>query len=161
MRSRAAEEEKVVRTHEAEAAEREAAARQARAESDRKAAEADKLQMQAEERGERASVKRGEHRDWLRAADDLDPDVPEEGRTDSGADGDGHRRHDGLGGGAREDRGTATGYRDGPGSISPADRLHHDRALNTGRSHHGCRSAQPRFHGELTGESLHGHDGGG
>lgn len=120
MRSRVAAEEKAVRTQEAEAAEQEAAARQVRAESDRKAAEADKLQMRADERGESASVKRGEQRDRLRAADDLDPDVPEGERTDVGADVNGHR-HRGPGE-VREDRGAATGLRDGPGSIPPADR---------------------------------------
>ncbi len=121
MRNRAAEEDRVVRTHEAEAAEKEAAARQARAESDRKAAEADKLELQAGERGERASVKRDEQRDRLRAADDLDPDVPEGARTDVGADAGGHRHRE-PGGEEREDLGTVAGHRDGSDSIPPADR---------------------------------------
>jgi Tfp pilus assembly protein PilE len=120
MRDHAAEQERVVRTHEAEAAEREAAARQARAESDRKAAEADKLQMQADQRGGVAAAKRDEQRDRLRAADDLDPDVAEGERTDVGVDENGHR-HGGLGGEVHQDREMATERRDGPGHDSSSD----------------------------------------
>jgi len=101
-----------VRTHEAEAAEQEALARQARAESDRKAAAADRLQMQADERGELASAKRDEQRDRLRAADDLDPDVPEGERNDDRGDADGHR-HRGPGREARDDRGASAEHRAG------------------------------------------------
>jgi flagellar biosynthesis/type III secretory pathway M-ring protein FliF/YscJ len=122
MRSRAAEEERVVRTHEAEAAEQEAAARQARAESDRKAAEADRLELQADERGEVASVKRDEQRDRLRAADDLDPDVTEGEPGDVEADHHGRHAGAGAGGEVREDRGAVTGHRAEPGTIPPADR---------------------------------------
>lgn len=82
MRGRAATEERTVRTREAEAAEEEALARQARAESDRKAATAAQLELQADERGEQATAKRAEQHDRLRAADDLDPDVPNRGRPE-------------------------------------------------------------------------------
>jgi len=116
MRGDAAAEERTVRTHEAEAAEQEALARQARAESDRKAAAADRLQMQADERGEHASAKRDEHRDRLRAADDLDPDVPERERSDDRAD---EGRH-GHGREAQGDRGGVDGAQGRTGS-HPAD----------------------------------------
>jgi len=121
MRSRAAEEERAVRTHEAEAAEQEALTRQARAESDRKAAAADRLQMQADERGELASAKRDEQRDRLRAADDLDPDVPEGERNDDRGDADGHR-HRGPGREDRDDHGESTEPRAGPEAIPPTNR---------------------------------------
>ncbi|MBA3278694.1 MAG: hypothetical protein H0U22_08250 [Geodermatophilaceae bacterium] len=87
MRQRAAADDRTIQTHKAEAAEQEALARGARAESDRKAATADKLEMQAQEFAERASGKQTEQRERLRAADDLDPDVPEQGRHDDSSDG--------------------------------------------------------------------------
>lgn len=86
IRQRAASDESNVRKHEAEAAEQEALARQARAEADRKAAAADKLAIDAQESGEQASHRRAEQRDQLRAADDVDPDVPDGGRGDGLSD---------------------------------------------------------------------------
>ena len=77
-----------MRGHEAEAAEQEALARQARAESDRKAATAEKLELQADERSEHAADKRTEQHERFRAADEIDPDVQHQGDRESG----GHRR---------------------------------------------------------------------
>ncbi|MEO9222486.1 MAG: hypothetical protein ABI251_12080, partial [Mycobacteriaceae bacterium] len=101
-----------VKTREAEAAEQEALAREARAESDRKAATADKLEMQADERGEHAATKRAEQHDRLRAADEIDPDVSDSTHRDRGPDVSDSVRH--------RDHGQSGEPDDRPGS-HPAD----------------------------------------
>lgn len=110
MRQAAASDERTIQTHRAEAAEQEALAREARAESDRKAAAADKLDLQAQERSEQASGKQAEQHDRLRTADEIDPDVPDRDPGDDasagGLDGD-HPRH------AEADRNAVDGPRDG------------------------------------------------
>lgn len=100
IRQDAATHERTVQRHEAEASEQEASARQAHAESDRQAATAAKLDLAAQERGERASATRTEQHERLRQADEIDPDVPAEGSHEHAADGD----PDG------------TGRREGPGT---------------------------------------------
>lgn len=100
IRQQAASEETTVRRHEAEAAEHDAVARQARAEADRKAAEAEKLQLAAEERADQASTKRSEHSDRLRSADEVDPDISDDGIGDAHADRSAEGRDVGPGPGA-------------------------------------------------------------
>lgn len=84
IRQSAASDERSIQEHKAEAAEQEAGAREAQAEADRKAATADKLKLQAQEFSERAAGKETEQRDRLRAADEIDPDVPDPGHHDDG-----------------------------------------------------------------------------
>lgn len=100
IRQGAAENERDVQRHQAEAAEQEAQARQARADADQKAAAAEKLELDAQDRAEQAAGKQNEQRDRLRAADELDPDVPDQRRDDADTGLDSSQRPDGIQDGA-------------------------------------------------------------
>lgn len=90
IRQEAAVQERTVRKSEAEAAEKEAMARQAQAEADRKAAAAEKLSVEAQEGSEHASEYRADHSERLAAADEIDPDVPNDPVDGDGFDGADH-----------------------------------------------------------------------
>ena len=122
IRQGAVDNERDVQRHQADAAEQEALARQARAEADRKAAAAERLELDAQERAEQAAGKQDEQRDRLRAADEIDPDVPDRGHDDVAGGPDSSHRYDGGPDGAhRREGGDAVDYpRDGTGPRTPS-----------------------------------------
>ncbi|MBM6544593.1 hypothetical protein JNO54_00325 [Janibacter sp. YIM B02568] len=117
LRERAADRELDLREQQAASAETAAQAEAARADADLKAAEAERqrveaerLQAEARDADDRRSVLEDSHREDLRRADEIDPDV----RTDK----DGNRiddSRDGRGGAAAGGAGYAATDRDGDG----------------------------------------------
>lgn len=75
LREQASAQATGVAQHETHAREAAAAAEEARAEAERKVAEADRLEAEAADREAAATRVREEHRENLRRADELDPDV--------------------------------------------------------------------------------------